>query len=489
MYDAAASRKHGWDRGGRSEGVPAAGGAAAAGGAGVGGAIGVASIPDVAGGVRAFGRRWIGDSILRRMAGNTLVLVGGRAFGAVLSLTTVALAVRALGIEEYGVLVLIHTFAVAVANVGKFQSWQAVLRFGAPALEEGRLRDFARLIRFTLLLDWGSAAAAAAVAVAAALLAGPALGWPPDAVPLGALYGLSVLFLVTATPTGLLRLYDRFDLLAVQSNVAATVRLLGAAAAFATEGGLGAFLAVWFAANVVACVTIYASGWREMRRRGHRVAGVGWSGLARPFGGIWRFVWSTNLSSTVNVGFVHLATLLTGALLGPTEAGLFRIARQTANALTKPAKLVVQVVYPEFARLAATGEMARLRELVLRLLKLAGGAALVCLVMLTALGPLLLQVIGGEQAQGAYAVLLWLSAAALVDLWAVPLEPALVSTGRAGTALAVRLAAIAVFVPVLLLAIDDLGLIGAGVAAVVSATVLLLGQLLATLRGPARAAR
>lgn len=432
--------------------------------------------------MRAFGRRWLGDSILRRMAGNTLVLLGGKALGGVLSLATVALAVRALGLEGYGVLVLIHTFAVAVANIGKFQSWQAVLRYGAPALEEGRLKDFARLVRFTLLLDWGSAVAATAAAVAGALLAGPLLGWPEALAAEGALYGLSVLFLVTATPTGLLRLYDRFDLLAVQSNVAALVRLIGAAVAFLAGGGLTAFLAIWFAANVVACVTIYASGWREMHRRGHRAADVGWRGLGRPFGGIWRFVWSTNLSSTVSVGFVHLGTLLTGALLGPAEAALFRIARQTASALTKPVKLVVQVLYPEFARLAGAGEMARLRGLMLRLLRMAGVAALVCLAMLVLAGPLLLQVIGGAEAQGAYAVLLWLGAAALLDLWALPLEPALVSTGRAGTALAIRLAALVVFVPILLLAVEGLGLVGAGVATLAAAVVLLLGQLAAALR-------
>lgn len=448
----------------------------------------MANVPDLDRGLRGIGRRWLGDRILRRMAANTLVLLGGRAVGALLSLGTMALAVRALGLEGYGVLVLIHTFAVAIANIGKFQSWQAVLRYGAPALEAGRLEDFARLVRFTLLLDCGSAVAAAVATVGGAFLVGPLLGWPAESVLPGALYGLSVLFMVTATPTGLLRLYDRFDLLAVQNNVGALVRLAGAGAVFLTGGGLPEFLLVWFLASVVACATLYASGWREMSRRGHRV-GRGWRRLAQPFGGIWGFVWSTNLNSTVNVGFVHLGTLLTGALLGPAEAGLFRIARQCANALIKPARLLVQVIYPEFARLVAAGDLARLRELVVRLLGVAGVAAVVCLATLVLAGPLLLQIIGGDQAQAAYPILLWLGAAALLEFWAVPLEPALVSAGRAGTALAVRLAAIAVFVPVLLVAIDRLGLVGAGVASVAAAAVLLLGQLGLSLGLPGRGTR
>src|SRR3546814_12097801 len=56
----------------------------------------LAEVPDLD---RGSGRRWLGDRILRRMAANTLVLLGGKAVGGLLSLATMALAVRALGLE------------------------------------------------------------------------------------------------------------------------------------------------------------------------------------------------------------------------------------------------------------------------------------------------------------------------------------------------------------------------------------------------------
>src|SRR3546814_16069936 len=130
--------------------------------------------------------------------------------------------------------------------------------------------------------------------------------------------------MVTETPAGLLRLYYRFDLLGVQTNVGALARLAGAAAVFLAGGGITDFLLVWFAASVVACATLYASGWWEMHRRGHRIGGIGWRRLTQPFDGIWRFVWSTNLNPTVNVGFAPLVTLLTAAPLGPAERGRAR---------------------------------------------------------------------------------------------------------------------------------------------------------------------
>ena len=84
------------------------------------------SVPELDRGVQGMRRRWMGDQILRRMAANTLVLLGGKACSALLGLGAMALTVRALGLEGYGVLILIHTFAVAVAFLG-----QAAIEFEA----------------------------------------------------------------------------------------------------------------------------------------------------------------------------------------------------------------------------------------------------------------------------------------------------------------------------------------------------------------------
>lgn len=413
---------------------------------------------------------------------NGLILLSGRTLNAVLNAATMAIAVRALGLEAFGVLMLIHTYTQAVGDLAKFQSWQAVLRYGTPALAGGRPHDFQRLIRFTILLDGASAVAATVIAMAGAWVVGPLLGWSAEVTPMAALYGISVVFMVTATPTGLLRLFDRFDLLATQNSTASLVRLIGAGIAFLAGGGLLAFLVVWFLSRLVAGAVLIGSAWREVVKRGlWKGAPPGWRNLTQGFDGIWKFVWSTNLNTTLGLGFDELGTLLTGGLLGPAEAGLYRIARQIASALSKPAQLLIQVVYPEFARLVADGRMAELRRLMFRSIILAGGGAAIAMAVLVVAGPLLLRLIGGDEALIAYQVLLWLGMASLIGLWAFPLEPALISTGRAGIAATVRVLVLIVYVPLLMLCVNEFGLLGTGIAAVAAAVMLLAGQLLPTL--------
>lgn len=426
---------------------------------------------------------WLRDTLLRRLLANASKLLGGKALNAVFGLGALAVAARGLGVEQFGVLVLIHTFTQAVGEIAKFQSWQAVLRYGTPALREERRGDFQRLIRFTVLLDGISAVLGMALAVAVAGLAGPAFGWPDEVLPAAMLYVTSCLFMVTATPTGVLRLVDRFDLLAWQSTVGAAVRCLAGAAVWAAGGGLGAFLVAWYVATAAAGVFLIAAGWRELSRGG-LLAGWRWrgGGLTAGFPGIWGFVWTTNLNTTLELAFTHMGTLAAGAFLGTREAALFRIARQFADALAKPAKLLVPAIYPELARLYAAGDITGIRRLMQRSALLAGLVATAMMVAVWLLGEWVLRIVVGAEFVAAFPVMLWLVAGAVVGIWAFPLEPLLISTGHAGAALRVRLWSTALYVPLLLLLLDTVGLIGAGWAALAASLFIFVALLLPVIR-------
>lgn len=419
--------------------------------------------------------------LLRGVLANASVLLAGKTVTALLSLAYVALAARALGIEQFGVLVLIHAYAQTVGEICKFQSWQAVIHYGTGPLREGRLADFRHLLRFSLLLDLGSALGGAVIGVAGAAVLGPWLGWTEAAVPAAMLYATSVAFMVMATPTGVLRLLDRFDLLAAQGNVGALVRLAGAGLAFAFGGGLVAFLAIWYAANLVACCTLFGSAWWQLRRRGCLRAVDRPTGGMAGFPGLWKFVWTTNLNSTLNIGFKQLTVLLIGAMLGPREAALFRVARQVGDGIAKPARLLIPALYPELAHLWSSGKLGDLRRLVLQVAAVAGAAAaLLISVVVVAAGPALLLIMGPDFVEGAD-IMIWIVAAAAIGVAGLPFEPLLISVGEASKALLMRAVTIAVYLPAALLLVDRYGLTGAGIGILGGALLLFVGQFSAVL--------
>lgn len=406
--------------------------------------------------------------ILRRASRNLAYLAGGKSVSGVLSLVYLALAVRALGVDAYGQLILIYAFAQLVSAVVQFQTWQPILHFGTPAIAAGRHGDFRRVVRFSIGLDAASALVGMLVVGGGIWLIGPHIDLSPEIMPLASAFGLAVPFMIAGSPNGLLRLFDRFDLLLLEDNVEAVVRLIGALAIFVFGGGLTAFVAVWGLSVIASGSTCAFLAWREIRRRG--VWGSNPSPtpvlpIKQQFPGIWGFVWSTNFNSTLKLTRTHIATIIIGGAIDATEAGLFRIAQQIAEALAKPLKLMTPVIYPELARLAAARNFALLRQFNRRALMFSSLGAIGGFCVLAGIGPIILDIIGGDQADGAYTVMLLLSAAALIRISAFVLEPTLISLGHPSVALGIQTVATVIYLPLLFVMLPWLGFNGAGVAA------------------------
>lgn len=426
--------------------------------------------------------------IMRRIGRNAGLILGGKAATALINLAATSIAIRSLGMEAMGVLVLVHAFARTASSFVKFQSWQAVLHYGTGCLGSERRAEFHALLRFTAGLDLAASAVGCLLCAAAAWALGPvAFGWSPEVAMLAALYATSTFFMVTATPIGLLRLFDRFDLLARRDALGAVARLVGVALAAALGGGLPAFLGAWYAATAVGGSALVAAAWAELRRRG-LLAHEGNAAAGRrtrateAHPGIWGFVWSTNLMTTLSLGSTHVATLCVGFVLGPAAAALFALARQIGEAALKPSRFLTPALYPELARLAAAGDHAALRAVLRRSLGWSVAAAMVLLVALAALGGPLLRLVGGDAAAPAWGVMMLLAFAASVGFAGFSLEPLLVSVERHAGALRLRLLATLAYLPAALLGLRFLGLEGAGAAAALSASLLLIGQAVAARR-------
>lgn len=402
---------------------------------------------------------------------NAGVLLIGRTAQGVLSLAAVALAARALGAVDFGALVLLHSFVLMVGEIAKFQSWQAILRYGAPALEAGAVARLQAVVRFGLLLDAVGAVVAAAIVLLAIVPAARLFAIPAELHEVARLYGLSVVFFVlNPAANGVLRLCDRFDLVSAQSAVAPLIRAAGAGALYAAGMGLPAFLAVWFAATLVGRLYLLGAAWHELRRRG-LTEGFwrSWHESVRPEPGIWSFSIATHLNTSLAMVQQHLGTLAVGWLLGPAAAGLFRVARQFANVLAKPThKLLVPSIYPELARLTAQGRTRARTKMVVRTTLLTGAVAVVIFGLLAAFGEMLIGLVVGPAFTRAYPTMLWLALAAMLTTWTFPVPPLLISTGWVHLVVAVRLGATAAYLLALYFGIAWFGLAGAGMAAVVN---------------------
>lgn len=391
-----------------------------------------------------------------------------------LSVGYLALVARSLGVEAFGTLVLLHSLVLSVAQFSRFQTWQAVMKFGAEAVERGDGDFFRGLTVFAVRLDLASALVAFGVLFAGLGTFAGLLGLPDTLLPQARVYTLLVIVMVLGSaPLGILRLFNRHDLLSWQSVIEPLVRFLGAAWLFAIDSPLPGYIVVWFMATVASEAGTWMFALSVMRKRALLPRRAQWfsRGMRLP-GGMWRFVIGTNVNSTLNLGNTQLGTLLAGWLLGPSGAGYYRVAKQFADILIKPSsKLLVPAIYTDMAELTAAGDRATREHVVRRGVLVAGLAALGVFAALVVFGKLLITVLVGAEYTPVYATMLWLALAGFLSIIAFPFEPLLVSAGRVRATVITRLTAIVIFFAAFYVLGSRYGLLGAGIATAINAGV------------------
>ncbi len=85
-------------------------------------------------------------------------------------------------------------------------------------------------------------------------------------VTIAAIYSLTMLTTATGTPNGILRLYDRFDVLGIWYTISPAIRFFGVVIAWFFDAEMLVFVGIWAAAFVFENIWIYLRGHREVHQ-------------------------------------------------------------------------------------------------------------------------------------------------------------------------------------------------------------------------------
>jgi len=416
---------------------------------------------------------------MHRVLGNFWILIRGRGAAAIMAFGATALMARALGPAEFGLVVLMHTYAMLIRALLDFGTGDAIVRFGVPAQDASDNLTLGKLIKVCRRIDKQASIAAALLALIAAPFAGPAIGMDNKHVLLLMAYSTILLTPGVGSASGLLRLNNRFDIGGRQMTIAPTLRFLGVVIAWALGAPIEIFVAIWGTAYVAENVYLLWQAKHKYRKQINQslVDSSLKSASLKDFHGLRHFLWVTYWQSNIDLLPKHFTTLLVGHLLGPAEAGLLRLAREIASALSRPALLIRQVVFTDLTRTWNEGSTDF--EVVAYRTALLGGALGMVFVALSYLfGEYLLVSLLGPEFIAAKDVLTLMLLAATLDLATSPLLSGLYAMGHAIKTLRITMASTALYLLMFVLLTRQFGLIGAGLATSVGAALTLAGMIL-----------
>jgi O-antigen/teichoic acid export membrane protein len=426
---------------------------------------------------------WLHEDVLRRVLRNTGMLGAGKAVGAVPHLISLVLAARLLGLTAFGLVIVLRSYAQAAGELAKFQSWQPLIRFGAGRVELDDRSGFRDLAALAIVADLITGLIAAAVAILLAPMLGGWFGLTPDSIRLAQIYCLAIPLMTSATPTGILRIFDRFDRLAWQSIAVPTIRLAGLGAAALAGAPFWSVVAAWLLSDIIGHLLLWWLAWVELKRRGF--AGGASPSPKRALAdnrGIIRFSVASNAAATLCHATAPMFTLFVGALLGPAAAGLYRLTQVVLDAALTPGELAMRSLFPELARLLQRDE-SHFWSLVGRALALCVGCAILLALAVVLAAPYIVALGTGATDENAGPLLQFLALSMLPGLAALPIETALLALGLAGRLFIVRTLSVVVTFGAAGLLGGRLGLSGIGVAVLLGACVAFCGLLFAIADG------
>jgi O-antigen/teichoic acid export membrane protein len=395
-------------------------------------------------------------------------MLRGRGIAAVCGLVSTALTAHALPVEQFGLIILLHTYIKVVKGFLNFRTFESVVRYGVPLHDSGNESRLKSLLRSTIIIDFSSSLGATLIGVAAVPVAAWLLHWDTQVTQWAGYYALIMITTGVNTSNGILRLYDRFDALSVQSTVAPMLRMLLVTLAWALDGGMLMFLLAWGFAYCVGNIYMFARGMLELRTRLSTPLweGYRWREILDHDGGFWRFIGVVYWQTSLDLVPKQLSTLLAGNLLGPAAAGLFRLAREISTILSRPAALLRDVLFPNLTRSWQADE-GGFKKLPFRTSLIAGCAGFLIAIFAWFAGETLLAIIGEDYVPAAPLVVLLLVAASF-ELASAPLRAAVYAMGRASALLRIHILGISVYIPLFYIVTSFTGLIGPGLAALMT---------------------
>lgn len=369
-------------------------------------------------------RRVLVDAYLRRLAKNSGWLYAATVAGLLAGVIQTIVAARLLGAADYGRVALVVVTVGAVEQLIDVRTWEFVTRYLAEFTE----RQQHGLALATLKIALVSEISVAVIAFAATLAAaGPVAGGlldDDDLRPLIMLYALTLVgTALNGTATAILRVFDRFREIGLQSAGQSVLRLTFVSVALALGGGLQEVVVAYLLSEGVAAAVLAFLALRQVRSRLWHARAEATMAAVRPhLRGMLGFMGHSAARATLKLGNRNLDVLLLGHYRSATEVGYYRIARSLGGVALSFTDPLYFTVFPDFAR-SWVRDRAAFRALLKRTVAIGAAMAIPGVVLGMVLARPVFELAVGEEylpAVDPFRIILAAIGIAVATFWATP---------------------------------------------------------------------
>lgn len=394
---------------------------------------------------------------------NSSWLFSGSIINGLLGLLTLTITARFLGLADFGFFVLAQTYVVIFSLLVSFQTWQPVSKFGIDYIEEDDLDTFDRMFSLAILVDFFCAWVVGSIVLILSYYFHDQIGWSQEQFWVIASFMLIVLFNISGSFSGLLRLCDQYSLIAKGQVYFGLFRLALVCLAAYMTSSVVEFALAWAIAEVYSHLFLVFKGLASYKLKFGRKFKMRMP-IFRYRKRFLSFMIANNIDVSIRMISRQADIVLLGILVGKEQVALYKIAVQVCSLPLRVIDPVYQVLLPQFSKLLAKGELSDVRKMVAKLSLVGGLFFIFIYIVFYMTGQPLINLVFGDQYAEVYkiaSIYLFALMGAMVGLPYVPYFQAL---GKAKLCMNIQLASTLFYVCLLYPFIDQMHALGAATA-------------------------
>lgn len=330
---------------------------------------------------------WKQDKSLGDVIKNTGYMVTSNSATTGLTFIQGMLAAIILGPLEYGVLGMVVSFASNVNRLLSFRMGELVVKFAGESIETGDKTRAGAIIKFAGLSELLTSVAAYLLLILLAPWAAKVIFKEPTISPWIMIYGLALLAnFVTETSTAILQIGNQFRKLAILNFFQSLLTAIWIIILFFTGGNLFQILMAYLAGKFLYGFGIFLIGLNTMN---NLVEKGWWKSKSYALSNkkqLFKFAFSTNISSTLNLVIRDSELLWVGYFLSPLYAGYYKFSIAVINAIILPVSQFITVTYPQINKKIVAKQWNDLKKLLRSTSLIAFSWILICVAGLLVIG-------------------------------------------------------------------------------------------------------
>lgn len=295
----------------------------------------------------------------RKLFKNSFYAVIGEGGSSVINLFVVFLLIKLLGNEKNAILVLAQSYMSIMDLIINLQSWQSVIKFGEEVRIKNKIDEYLGFIKLGSILDVSTAILCGVISFFAAFLVGKLFNWSSELIICCQIFTAEIYFHFSGTPIAVLRLENKFNLVALQKVISAFFKLIALLVILCMTPKLSLIAAViiYVATDIVSHLILVVMFLIVT----HKKWGIRRLLKSKLPNGKIEFIkytiWCT-LGDITDIPVLYLDVFVISALKLELVT-VFKLFKQIIAVLSKLAVPIYQAIFPQFSTLVAKGELKR----------------------------------------------------------------------------------------------------------------------------------